>query len=167
MAAIDDTGTTGGGAATLDGLRVVDVGARPSAAWCARLIADLGADVIGAEPAGGNPLRHDPPAAAYFLANRRQTDLRSALSLAAEADVILTSESSPETSVAALRGLSGAALIVCITAYGRGSRSRAPDTTRHFRPARLPGRRSRPPCSVSRPAKCSTSPSVTCSAPPS
>ncbi len=121
MAAIDDTGTTGGGAATLDGLRVVDVGDRPSAAWCARLIADLGADVIGAEPAEGNPLRHDPPAAAYFLANRRQTDLRSALSLAAEADVILTSESSPETSVAALGGLSGAALIVCITAYGRGS----------------------------------------------
>src|ERR1700728_3891644 len=86
-----------------------------------RLIADRGAEVIGAEPPEGNPLRHDPPAAAYFLANRRQTDLRSALRLAAEADVILTSESSPETSVAALRGLSGAALIVCITAYGRGS----------------------------------------------
>ena len=104
---ISDTGATAGGAATLDGLRVLDVGDRPSTAWCGRLLADLGADVIGAEPAGGHPLRRDPPAADYFLANRRRTDLPAALRLAAAADVILTSESSPETSVAALRELSG------------------------------------------------------------
>jgi len=121
MAAMDETGTIPGGAATLDGLRVIDVGDRPSAAWCGRLLADLGAEVIGAEPGEGNPLRRDPAAAGYFLANRRQADLAAALGLAAGADVILTSESSPETSVPALRGLSGTALIVCITAYGRGS----------------------------------------------
>jgi crotonobetainyl-CoA:carnitine CoA-transferase CaiB-like acyl-CoA transferase len=121
MAAMGDTGTAAGGAATLDGLRVLDVSDRPSAAWCGRLLADLGADVIGAEPAGGHPLRRDPPAAAYFLANRRRAGLPAALSLAADADVILTSESSPETSVAALREHSATALIACITPYGRGA----------------------------------------------
>jgi crotonobetainyl-CoA:carnitine CoA-transferase CaiB-like acyl-CoA transferase len=121
MATMGNAGTGADGAATWDGLRVLDVGDRPSTAWCGRLLADLGAEVVGAEPAEGSPLRHDPPAAAYFLANRRRADLASALSLAAEADVILTSESSPQTSVAALRELSGTALIACITAYGRGS----------------------------------------------
>ena len=116
-----NTGATAGGAATLDGLRVLDVGDRPSTAWCGRLLADLGAEVIGAEPAGGHPLRCDPPAADYFLANRRRADLPSALQLAAAAEVILTSESSPQTGVAALRELSGTALIACITAYGRDS----------------------------------------------
>src|ERR1700727_3814059 len=121
MAMMDKTGATAGGAATLDGLRVLDVADRPSTAWCGRLLADPGADVIGAEPAEDHPVRCDPPAAAYFLANRRRTDLPSALRLAAAAEVILTSESSPQTGVAALRELSGTALIACITAYGRGS----------------------------------------------
>jgi crotonobetainyl-CoA:carnitine CoA-transferase CaiB-like acyl-CoA transferase len=121
MTALGDSGTGAGGAATLAGLRVLDAGDRPSTAWCGRLLADLGADVIGAEPAGGHPVRRDPPAAAYFLANRRRADLPAALSLAAAADVILASESSPETSVAALRERSGTALIACITACGRGS----------------------------------------------
>jgi crotonobetainyl-CoA:carnitine CoA-transferase CaiB-like acyl-CoA transferase len=112
---------TGDSTATLDGLRVLDVGMRPSTAWCGRLLADLGADVIGAEPAGGHPLRRDPPAAAYFLANRRRADLAAVPDLAAAADVIVTSESSPETSVAALRGHCDRALIACVTAYGRGA----------------------------------------------
>jgi crotonobetainyl-CoA:carnitine CoA-transferase CaiB-like acyl-CoA transferase len=107
--------------ATLDGLRVLDVGDRPSTAWCGRLLADLGAEVVGAEPADGHPLRRDPPAAAYFLANRRRAALAAAAGLAAAADVILTSESAPQTSVAALREHSGAALIACLTPYGRGS----------------------------------------------
>jgi crotonobetainyl-CoA:carnitine CoA-transferase CaiB-like acyl-CoA transferase len=121
MVTMGSTGTTADGAATWAGLRVLDVGDRPSTAWCGRLLADLGAEVIGAEPAEGHPLRRDPPAAAYFLANRRRADLSSALALAAAADVILTSESAPETGVAALRALSGTALITCLTAYGRGS----------------------------------------------
>ena len=116
---MSDTGPRGDSAATLDGLRVLDVGDRPSTAWCGRLLADLGAEVIGAEPTGGHPLRPDPPAAAYFLANRRRAELSAARGLAAAADVIVTSESSPETTVAALRELSGHALIVAITPYGQ------------------------------------------------
>jgi crotonobetainyl-CoA:carnitine CoA-transferase CaiB-like acyl-CoA transferase len=121
MATMVTTGTAAGGAATLHGLRVLDVGDRPSTAWCGRLLADLGADVIGGEPPEGHPLRSDPPAAAYFLANRRRAGLPAVLSLAAGAEVILTTESSAQTSVAALRELSGTALIACISAYGRGS----------------------------------------------
>jgi crotonobetainyl-CoA:carnitine CoA-transferase CaiB-like acyl-CoA transferase len=107
--------------ATLDGLRVLDAGMRPSTAWCGRLLADLGADVIGAEQDGGHPLRRDPPAAAYFLANRRRAGWSAVPGLAAAADVIVTSESSPETTVAALRELSETALIAVITPYGHGA----------------------------------------------
>lgn len=122
MATTGDTEAAGKGpAATLDGLRVLDLGDRPSTAWCARLLADLGADVIGTEPPEGHPLRRDPPAAAYFLANRRRTDLASGPGLAPQADVIITSESWPGTHLAAVRTLSPAALIVCITAYGLDS----------------------------------------------
>jgi crotonobetainyl-CoA:carnitine CoA-transferase CaiB-like acyl-CoA transferase len=120
MTAMGEKDTGADGAATLEGLRVLDLGDRPSTAWCGRLLADLGADVIGAEPDGGHPLRRDPPAAAYFLANRRRAGRPAARGLAAAADVILTSESAPETGVAALRERSGTALIACITAYGRG-----------------------------------------------
>jgi crotonobetainyl-CoA:carnitine CoA-transferase CaiB-like acyl-CoA transferase len=119
-------GTTGdnvtvSGRATLNSLRVLDFGDRPSTAWCARLMADLGADVVGAEPPNGHPVRSDPPAAAYVLANRRRVGLPTALRLASEAEVIVTSESTPETKVGALRQLSASALIVSITPYGLSS----------------------------------------------
>ena len=46
---------------TLEGVRVVDISSRYSAAWCTRLLADFGAEVImlaepGADPSGGHPL---------------------------------------------------------------------------------------------------------------
>src|ERR1700760_1047868 len=102
MATMSDTGTLPEGTeagtaaaestATLDGLRVLDVGDRPSTAWCGRLLADLGAggtgaEVAGAEPAAGSPLGLDPPAAAYFLANRAQAGWAAVPGLAAAADV--------------------------------------------------------------------------------
>ena len=43
---------------TLAGIRVLDLGDRASTAWCGRLLADYGADVIGVEDEGGHPLRH-------------------------------------------------------------------------------------------------------------
>ena len=121
----DTRGATAGAAdnttGTLDELTVLDVGDRPSTAWCARLLADLGADVIGVEPASGHPVRADPPAAAYLLANRRRADLAAAWTLAASAQVILTSEATPDTTVAALRDQNATALIVAITPYGLSS----------------------------------------------
>lgn len=44
----------------LEGLRVVELGSGPGA-LCARLLGDLGADVVKVESPGGDPLRGDPP----------------------------------------------------------------------------------------------------------
>ncbi len=83
---------------TLAGLRVLDLGARASTAWCSRLLADYGADVVCAEAEGGHPLRCHPPfdadgvsvAARYFLANKRSVAAGEVGGLLAEADVIVT-----------------------------------------------------------------------------
>lgn len=107
-----------GGRATLEGLRVLDLGDRASSAWCARLLADLGADVVGVERPSGHPLRSDPPAAQYLLANRRRADASAIGRLAPDADVILTTEASPGTTAAAARERAPGALIVSLTPYG-------------------------------------------------
>ncbi len=76
----------------LAGVSVLDLSDSAAGAWCARLLADFGADVVMVEPPGGHMLRHRGPfdadgnsiAAAHFLANRRSAvlDLTSA-----EADI--------------------------------------------------------------------------------
>ena len=55
--AITDTPTDAG---ALHGLRVLDLSG-PSANFAAKLIADMGADVIKVEPPEGDPLRHRGP----------------------------------------------------------------------------------------------------------
>ncbi len=45
----------------LDGLRVVELGRQVSAPFCARLLADLGADVLKVEPPDGEPARRAGP----------------------------------------------------------------------------------------------------------
>ena len=42
----------------LDGLRVLEIGHYVAAPFCARLLGDLGADVIKVEPPTGDPVRH-------------------------------------------------------------------------------------------------------------
>ncbi|ETX06120.1 MAG: hypothetical protein ETSY2_19000, partial [Candidatus Entotheonella gemina] len=69
----------------LEGIVVLDLSRRPSGAWCTRLLADFGADVILAEPPAGHPLRHTGPfgsdgtsvPAAYMLANKQSVVLSS------------------------------------------------------------------------------------------
>lgn len=63
---------------TLSRINVVDLGERAATAWCSRLLADFGAEVLAVEPPGGHPLRRHPPfdaagrsiPARYFLANK-------------------------------------------------------------------------------------------------
>lgn len=45
----------------LNGLRVLEIGSLPAAAWCARLFADFGAEALRLEPPGGDPLRDAQP----------------------------------------------------------------------------------------------------------
>lgn len=45
-------------------LNVVEVGSSVAGAWAARLLSDQGADVVKLEPAGGDPLRLEPPLSA-------------------------------------------------------------------------------------------------------
>lgn len=45
----------------LDGLRVIELGGQVSAAYASKLLADLGAEVVKLEPAGGDPLRCSGP----------------------------------------------------------------------------------------------------------
>src|SRR5688572_3773924 len=60
----------------LDGLRVIDL-SRGQAGWRATgLLADYGADVVWAEPPGGDPWRRlDPPAASVFNRGKRSVVL--------------------------------------------------------------------------------------------
>ncbi|HPU50920.1 MAG TPA: CoA transferase [Burkholderiaceae bacterium] len=45
----------------LSGLRVIEIGDLPAAAYCARFFADFGADVLKIEPPAGDPARAAPP----------------------------------------------------------------------------------------------------------
>ena len=106
---------------TLEGLRVVDVGNRPSTAWCSRLLADYGADVVMVENDAGHEMRRHPPfgvdgrstAARYFLANKRSATPDRREQLVAEADVIVAEGEAP-----LLADANGRAVICGITAGG-------------------------------------------------
>lgn len=91
----------------LEGTRVIDLSDSAAGAWCCRMFADLGADVVMVEPPSGHPLRGEGPfdasgqsvAASYFLANRRSVvldlddpaDAATARELGRRADVVVSS----------------------------------------------------------------------------
>src|SRR3970040_579075 len=67
-------------ARALDDIRVIDISRSVSGAWCSRLLADFGAEVVILEPAEGHPLRisaSEETAAlgAYVLANKQSMAL--------------------------------------------------------------------------------------------
>lgn len=122
---------------TLSGLRVLDLGSRASTAWCARLLADYGAEVIGVEREGGHPLRRDPPfdgggasvPARHFLASRQVIEGDDVpADLLAAADVIVT-DGLPGGRYDP-RGLSaqnGKAIVCALTPHGQfGARAMLP-----------------------------------------
>ena len=93
-------------AGALEGIRVLDLSTRPAAAWCSRLLADFGADVVLVEPPA-SALRQLAPfgpdgesiTAAYLQANKRSVLLdadseaaREAITdLAAQCEVVVES----------------------------------------------------------------------------
>jgi len=107
MAQPGEGGALFGQPGALSGLRVLNLGHSLAAAWCARTLADYGAEATIVEPPGGAALRRLGPRgpedesipAAYALANQRSVVLDLALEadrntlrrLAAHSDVILES----------------------------------------------------------------------------
>src|SRR5262245_11535440 len=53
----DRKGETTGALSPLSHLRVLELGSSVAAAYCAKIFADFGAEVIKVEPPGGDPLR--------------------------------------------------------------------------------------------------------------
>lgn len=107
--------------ATLYGLRVADLGCRASTAWCSRLLADYGADVVMVEPEGGHELRRHPPfddagrstTARHFLANKHSAPSSRRDEIVEAADVIVASGN-----VAELARRNPRALVCAITPGG-------------------------------------------------
>lgn len=121
----------------LDGLRVLDLSARLSGAFCARLLGDFGADVILAEPHEGHPLRREPPFVndvpgreasllhAYCNANKRAVflapdDDEGRATLLRWADVVVTTSPDLEA-VLAGTVLRDGVIHTSVTPYGLGS----------------------------------------------
>src|SRR5690348_1819716 len=127
----------------LDGIRVLDL-AGPLGSYCARLLADAGADVVKAEPPEGDALRRRPPFAgdrpdpegslnfAYYHANkrglvldyRRPEAIGALADLGANADVVVLTPTGrdPVAGFDAATGelaWAGPAAVVCsITPFG-------------------------------------------------
>ena len=132
-------GAEGGQRGALSGLRVLNLGSSLSAAWCARTLADYGADATIVEPPGGAALRRLGPLssggesipAAYALANQRSLVLdlareadRAALRrLAADSDVVLESRApgaleEAGASFEELRGERPGLILAALTPHG-------------------------------------------------
>jgi crotonobetainyl-CoA:carnitine CoA-transferase CaiB-like acyl-CoA transferase len=96
-----------------DNLRVVDLTAGIAGAYCAKLLTDLGADVVCVEPPGGHPLRaHDRDGALFsYLRTSQRCASGDATPWLAAADIALVGEQPiPE----------GPRVVVSITAVGHG-----------------------------------------------
>jgi crotonobetainyl-CoA:carnitine CoA-transferase CaiB-like acyl-CoA transferase len=110
----------------LSGLRVVEIGQLPAAAYCARLFADFGAEVIKLEPPGGDPGRRAAPqipgtgdsATFAFLNVGKYSTTRDAAGLLAGADVAILSAGDPEADLAAARAANPALVAIRMSWFG-------------------------------------------------
>jgi crotonobetainyl-CoA:carnitine CoA-transferase CaiB-like acyl-CoA transferase len=97
-----------------DQLRVVDLTDGIAGAYCAKLLTDLGADVVFAEPPGGHPLRRhdrDGALATYLRTSQRSVPIEQARRWTEAADVALVGPGATAD---------GANITVSITALGHG-----------------------------------------------
>jgi len=103
--------SSGEASAPFSGIRVIETGALPAAAYCARLLADFGAEVIKLEPPEGDPGRRGVPALdigggeqerayfAYLNFNKQSAIIKDSATLrelVAGADVLIDGRSAAE-----------------------------------------------------------------------
>ena len=111
------------------GLRVIEQSSGIAAAYCGKMLADAGAEVVKVEPTDGDPMRHwrfrgDPEAAqgvlfGYLAAGKRSVSAASATDLFEAADVVITDLSDGSTlSEVAERTARPSAVIVAVTPFG-------------------------------------------------
>ena len=95
-----------------DGLRVLDRSTRLAGAYCAKLLTDLGADVVRVEPASGDPSRADGLDGLFhdYLRTSQRSIVSDADRWERGADIVLRDEPGP----------SGALVAVTISALGFG-----------------------------------------------
>jgi crotonobetainyl-CoA:carnitine CoA-transferase CaiB-like acyl-CoA transferase len=125
----------------LAGIRVLACGRTIGGAYAARLLVDLGADVVAVEPPDGHPLRHRGPyvdrreepgasvAAAYFLAGARSVTADDLDGLLTGADVVIRTDLDAPTDAQLERadGANPGLVVVDISTFGRtGPRAGAP-----------------------------------------
>ena len=119
------------GAGALTGWRVLEVGDGVPAAFCARVLADLGAEVLEVEPPGGRASRRSGPRRAdagddepggrflYLHAGKGSVVVESEVALgrlATTADVVITNRRT--TDLGALGSLPATTTVVSITPFG-------------------------------------------------
>ncbi len=139
MAQPGEGGALTGAPGALSGLRVLNLGGSLCAAWCARTLADYGAEATIVEPPGGAALRrlgpHGPEGesipAAHALANQRsvvldladEADRATLRRLALESDVVLESRApgvleEAGASFEELRGERPGLILAALTPHG-------------------------------------------------
>lgn len=105
------------GSSVLRDLRVVDRTAQIAGPYCTKLLADAGADVVIAEPPGGDPLRRWRSGALFehLRARKRTVGASAADALVARADVLVC-DAPPD--LGALWDVNPALVVVTITPFG-------------------------------------------------
>src|SRR3954471_11559952 len=115
----------------LPDLRVIDFSQGISGAYCTKLFADAWADVVKAEPPGGDPLRRWTASGAdlggvngalfrYLCASKRSivADVADAPSLCAGADILVEDLGAGALDVAAARAANPSLVVISISPFG-------------------------------------------------
>ena len=116
----------------LDGLRVVEISDRIAGAYCGKLLADAGADVVKVEPGGGDPLRRftatgavppagtDAPLFSYLNSGKRSVTATSGSlgNLLNRADVVIVAAIEREFDPQPLLDESPQCVVVTVSDFG-------------------------------------------------
>lgn len=100
---------------TLDGLRVVDASSGLAGAYAAKLLCDLGADVVAVEPHDGHALAGRPRLLEYLRTSQRVAPAADRGVWTAWCDVLVGDDA-----VLGADGLGAAPVTVAISSFGRG-----------------------------------------------